>query len=41
MTTHKNLMTLCVAAVFAVGLAACSDNGGDGPDDRDDDRRDA
>ena len=32
MTTHKNLMTLCVAAVFAVGLAACGGNGnGDGP----------
>ena len=33
MTTHKNLMTLCVAAVFAVGLAACGGGGnGDGPD---------
>ena len=32
MTTHKNLMTLCVAAVFAVGLAACGGGNGDGPD---------
>ena len=31
MTTHKNLMTLCVAAVFAVGLAACGGGNGDGP----------
>ena len=31
MTTHKNLMTLCVAALFTLGLAACGGNGGDGP----------
>ena len=32
MTTHKNLMALSVAAVFALGLAACGSNGSDDPD---------
>ena len=34
MTTHKNLMTVCVAALFTLGLAACGGGGGgdDGPD---------
>ena len=33
MTTHKNLMTVCVAALFTLGLAACGGGGGgdDGP----------
>ncbi len=31
MTTHKNLMTLCVAALFTLGLAACGSDGGDDP----------
>ena len=31
MTTHKNLLTLCVAAVLTLGLAACGGDGGDDP----------
>ena len=31
MSTQKNLITLCFAAVFALGLAACSSNGDDAP----------
>ena len=32
MTTHKNLMTPCIAAVLALGMAACGGGGnGDGP----------
>ena len=31
MSTQKNLITLCFAAVFALGLAACSSNGDDTP----------
>ena len=30
MFTHKNLMTVCCAAVLALGLAACGGGGGDG-----------
>ena len=29
MFTHKNLMTVCCAAVLAFGLAACGSNGSD------------
>ena len=29
MTTHKNLLTLCVAAVLTLGLAACGSDGSD------------
>ena len=29
MTTHKNLLTLCVAALFTLGLAACGSDGSD------------
>ena len=29
MSKHRNLMTVCFAAVFALGLAACSSNGDD------------
>ena len=29
MFTHKNLMTVCCAAVLALGLAACGGGGGD------------
>ena len=33
MFTHKNLMTVCCAAVLAFGLAACGGGGGgDGGD---------
>ena len=31
MSTHKNLITLCFATVFALGLAACGGGGGDAP----------
>ena len=31
MFTHKNLMTVCCAAVLALGLAACGGGGGDAP----------
>ena len=30
MSTHKNLITLCLAAVFTLGLAACGGGGGGG-----------
>ena len=30
MSTQKNLMTLCIATVFTLGLAACG-GGGDAP----------
>ena len=33
MSTHKNLMTVCFAAVFALGLAACSSSSDDPPPD--------
>ena len=29
MSTQKNLITLCIATVFALGLAACGGGGGD------------
>ena len=29
MTTHKNLMALCLAALFTLGLAACGSDGSD------------
>ena len=32
MFTHKNLMTVCCAAVLAFGLAACGGGGGGGHD---------
>ena len=31
MSTYKNLMTVCCAAVLALGLAACGGGGSDGP----------
>ena len=31
MSTHKNLITLCFAAVFTLGLSACGGGGGGGP----------
>ena len=31
MSTHRNLMTVCFAAVFALGLAACSSSSDDPP----------
>ena len=31
MSTHKNLITLCFATVFALGLAACGGGGGSSP----------
>ena len=33
MSTHKNLITLCVAALFTLGLAACGGNGNGNGDD--------
>ena len=33
MFTHKNLMTVCCAAVLAFGLAACGGGGGGGGDE--------
>ena len=37
MSTHKNLITLCFAVVFALGLAACGGGGsGSGPAPMDD-----
>ena len=30
MSTQKNLITLCFATVFALGLAACGGGGGGG-----------
>ena len=30
MSTQKNLITLCFAAVFTLGLAACGGGGGGG-----------
>ena len=33
MFTHKNLMTVCCAAVLAFGLAACGGGGGGGDGD--------
>ena len=31
MSTQKNLMTLCIATVFTLGLAACGGGGGSSP----------
>ena len=31
MSTQKNLITLCFATVFTLGLAACGGGGGDAP----------
>ena len=31
MVTHKNLITLCFAAVFTLGLAACGGGGAVAP----------